>query len=310
MAVLDIVIQIIIGLVIVVVIQLIALKVMKTDQLVVDKKSGSQSAQITMIMNGFVDTSAFVNKSMNTVDLSAPNYVAIPRSVNRKGGAQFTYQFWMYMDQPNAAAYRDKILFIKGDPNPYEVKKVELTAGKGEKHLETVTGKPVISCPMIKFGESEKQMHVMFNTLENLFEKVIIETHPNESHAMRRNLPSLAPNKWVMYTLVFEDHVPINDFEDGISIKFFFNDVLYQVFRVRGALRQNNGNFVVCPNGGMTGCRMGNLAYYNYALDFDAVKSVFLNGPPKSYYTGAFSKTASMQPLDLSSYNVVDLYNL
>lgn len=308
---LDLIIQVIVGLLIVAGIHMFSMWIMRTDKIVIDKKSTTAKAatQVTTILDGYVDAASFSNKAFNTVDAASPLYLPMPRSANRKGGAQFSYSFWMHLSSSATAAAKERILFIKGDPTPYKLRKVEV-APSGESVVEAVDNQPVVYCPMIKFGGSHTDLEVWFNSLTNLRERVVFSSVVSDNSSQRRNLASLVPDKWVMLTFVFEDNVPINDFEDGIRVSFYVNDVAYQVAKVRGTLRQNNGHFVLFPEqGGIQGLKMGDLRYYSYAVDPSEVKTAYVKGPPKHYNTSAFGKSIN-QTLQLSTYNTVDLYNL
>jgi hypothetical protein len=310
----EVVLQVIIGLLIVAAIHMLSVSIMRTDQIGMTggtTTSGSQQATQTVVLDGLVDTPSLVYRSFNTVDESSPNFVSMPRSINRKGGAQFTYAFWIHMGAASLNAYRHKTLLVKGDAQPYMLRQVALTKVGDtvqETPVATTFDDPVVYCPMLRFGKDHTELEVWFNSLTNLREHVVFSTVVSSDHALRKNMPSLVTNKWALFTVVLEDHAPINDFEDGIQVKLYINNAIHQVMKVPGTLRQNNGNLILFPNGGIQGCKIGNLTYFNYALEQPDVQSLFMKGPPKTYYSGG-ARQSAMQPLQLSAYNKIDLYN-
>jgi hypothetical protein len=114
-----------------------------------------------------------------------------------------------------------------------------------------------------------------------------------------------------MYTFVFEDNVQINDFENGIQIKFFLNDTLYQIETVKSALKQNFGDLFVLPDStgvGIKSARMSDLSYYNYALNPNQISQRFNKGPSSNIFTKTKTDTFGT-PLYMSASNKIDQTN-
>lgn len=293
--------QILGGFVVVYIIYLIAMKVMKTDQLVINNKYGGNTKSKIDIIAGYADSSSITNVRINSAIPTPDNYVPIKPSMNLKGGAQYSYSLWMYIGSPDAAL--NQCLFIKGDPKKYGYDITDNTLNYTKSVVDRVA-----YCPMINFGANQLEFDVMFNTTNNIQEVLHIKRLVSDSNALRHNVTSLFSSKWFLFTVVFEDNIPINDFENGIRVRVYINDMLYQEGHYAAALKQNNGNLFILPDGvAIPNFKISNFAYYNYALGDDEIKSINAKGPStsaSSLVAGAF-----VTPVPLSDYNRIDIYN-
>ena len=279
---------------------------MNVDKLVIDEKYDLAKKKQVRVIDGFMDASA-KNVRFNTTMPIANNYMPIRPSVNIKGGAQFTYSFWVFKDAN--ADVSNKILFMKGDDRRYNFtikNNVDKKAPLVEKFNEHM-----VYCPMVKFGADPATYEIKFNTLAKYDETMVIERLTSGDSAYRNNLLSTLENTWHLITISFEDNIPINDFENGIMVKFYINDVLYKVSRFPSALKQNQGDLFLFPNGNNTisNVKVSNFTYYNYVLGEDEIRNIALSGANTSS-AGAFASPMSAKPPVLSDYNKLDIYNL
>lgn len=303
------VLQLVGGIVIVIGLYYGSLFVLHQDKLVKDMEVDVRKPQRIMIVDGFIETPLIADVQFNTLDPRAASYLSLPRSYNRQGGAQFTYQFWMFVNDTLPATVANKMIMMRGDTKSY----------RWSDKSGHVYNDIAIACPSISFGDTFDQIKIGFNTLD-----VIGNTYVTNSDAIangmdgvsNRNLLKLTSKRWVLYTVVFEDNTPINEFEDGIKLRLFVNDVLYDYATYAGqTLRQNNGPLVLFPktakndSGGIKQAKIGNLAYYNYAQDASDVKQVYDQGPPSVRANIQGTNDTVGQPLYLSEYNKLDIYN-
>lgn len=289
--------QVSIALVIVFAIYWIALLVLRRDRLVVDSRYNMTSNSRTLILNGHIDSFNLQRTVIDTLNPASISYASLPRSINRFGGAQFTYQFWMIMTDisPENVGYKD--ILIRGDVTKYNIMTADTASGSILSQKEDV----LIKCPRIRFDGAYNKMAVEVNTIDD----------PNPdvpAISIKSDLFSLTPNKWVLYTVTFQDNVPVNDFENGVVVKFYINDLMLQseTLRLRSALQQNNGNLYLFPSGAVNGCKIGNLTYYNYAVSTSDIKAVYDQGPPPLMKVASAGAKAS--PLFLTEYNKLDIY--
>lgn len=323
------VLQIIVGLLVVYAVYLLSLTLMQQDRLVIDHRAVQSARSETKIIPGYVDSTVISNRTFNTIMPMSQNYVHMPRSFNSKGGAQYSISFWIFIDNPEEAKH--KTILTRGDNRKYTaavfLDPVVVTNDANTGRTETGTGStrtgtwfptppdivvnyPFLTCPLITFGERYDQIAIFFNTVQWPFAQVVVNPKRNvEDDTKRKDAMKLIAHKWALFTFVLEDNVAASDFEDGISVRFYLNDILYHTERVPGSLRVNPGNLYLFPDGGIPQTRIADLTYYNYAIGQDRVKQVYEQGPPRFYFPDVASKAGFGDPLYLSEYNKLDIYN-
>lgn len=327
MTVFGIVLQVVLGLIVVLAVFWLSLYVIKQDRLVVDNKMSVNNKTRTRIVDGFIEATNVANKSFSTVNPNARAFTYLPRSYNRKGGTQFTYSFWLYLGDTSADNVRNKDILLRGDRREYTYERRRdggagghHHGGAGGQHNDShhkgsaaarSTTDVVVKAPRIRFGQTFDELVVEFNTVDDPDHQVRLNPnkHRNDT-TLRHNVLGLIHAKWVLLTFVFEDNVAINDFEDGIVMRFYVNDLLYNTHRHRGALRLNDDDLHLFPSGDVRSARIGDLNYYNYALSTLAVKDLYDAGPPKKYAKNLFDRNELGDPLYLSEYNKLDIYNM
>lgn len=273
--------QVLMGLLVVLGIYVIALKAMNADKMYIDEKLDQSRPRQVLIVDGMVDASFAKKAKYNTVIPFAPYYVPIKPSVNRKGGAQFTYSFWIYVGSPSSVV--DRTIFIKGDPAEYTMERT----GKDASWLKSNTTSNVVRtraravyCPMVSFGAKPMEFSIWFNRLDDVHTRMDVVRVVSDQSTMRQNLMSMFSGQWVCVTIVFEDNIPITDFENGIQVRFFVNDVLYQTSRFSGALKQNHGDLVLFPDDQvLEQVKISDLEYYNYAVPLEIIQKKVAKGP-------------------------------
>jgi hypothetical protein len=294
--------QIAVGIVIVIVIFYLSLYILQQDNLVQNKQSGVKSPNFDFkIINGYIDSNFIAKKRYSTRNPMDNTFVPIPRAYNRMGGAQFSYSFWLFVGDSHQSAVQGKAILLKGSPEEYRYAK---TTKSGDS-IDTEMSQ--IKCPKIRFGESFKDIVIEFNTQDDITHVVnLTSTEHATDTTLRHNLLDLMQNKWVFMAITMEDNIPINDFENGIVVRFYLNDILYYTHRVASTLRQNNGDLYLFPDGDVRSCRIADLKYYNYALGFQNVKGSYTGGPAK--FRADADETIG-HPLHITEYNKIDLYN-
>lgn len=137
----------------------------------------------------------------------------LPRSENRPGGAEFTYTWWMMINQFGASSEPQGV-FLKGYPKPT--------------NQET----PRTFCPSVVVfnrGNGENVLQARFNTYKNELEVIEVS-----------NVPI---SKWFHCALTVER---------GMA-KLYINGRLTQTIAFAGVLNQNYGPLVIAPNNGFSG---------------------------------------------------------
>lgn len=295
------IIQVLLGFAVALFVYWISLQALRADSLVVLQTDPNVKAT-TNIISGFAESSQVAQQSFNTVNTFATSYIPLNPSSNIKGGAQFTYSMWLNVGNINNAA--NKIIFLRGDSTKYTYKKTVGTQ-------QTISVNDHVSfCPMLAFGSMDGgaiDFKVRFNTANNIDEQLDIGATNSSNSIYRANLTSLLEKQWFLVTIVFEDNVPINDFENGLSVKFYINNALYKSQTYPTMLKQNNGNLFLFPSGSVNNCKISNFKYYNYALGNTEIATNAKDGPSSKAQSSVTS--SFIQPLALSDYNSMDIYN-
>jgi hypothetical protein len=305
-------IQVAVGVVAVVIAYYLSLAVMRQDALAAleyGRGHGRDPKQTTDIMDGFLESSLLARTRYNTVNPQSRTFVPIPKSFNRMGGAQFTYQLWLYLGDTHSSTVRNKDIFLRGDDRKYSFRKKEavLAEGVAPRVVEEDTDR-IVKCPRLRFGPRFSDLVLEFNTQDDVNHKVNISAQESDTDlSVRHNLMGMMHKKWVLLTFTFEDNMPINDFENGVLVRFFVNDIMYHTHRVNSSLRQNSGHLYLFPGGEIKGCRIANLRYYNYAVGYDEVRDTFRKGRPT--YRSTMGQEPIGDPMYLSEGNKVDIHN-
>lgn len=330
--------QITLGVVVVVAIYKFVLFVMQKDELVITELADSSRPQRVKIVDGYVLTASASDRVWTTVMPDADNYAPLTKSMNRKGGAQFTYQFWMYIGDESKANVGNAAIIMRGDRKRYSWEKhivnqedaqTAIAASKNSTGLiDAIDALPsrkqqgsgvIVKCPLIRFGPTYDSFVVEINTMHDPNAKIEITPYPAKDGidgTLRNNMLKLSVNKWVLHTFVFEDNVAITDFEDGILMRYYANDTLYHTARIPSTLRQNTGDLYLLSTGidgnvsmPIKDCKIGDINYYNYAIGPQDITDVLKKGPPRNISTDLVGSAGNGDPLYLAEYNKLDVYN-
>jgi hypothetical protein len=311
-------IQVIVALIIIFILYIITIYTLNIPSIIQNTNDIVKPKQTKLIINGYAPISYLNNRRWNTSNYLTSNFIPIPKSVNTMGGSQFTYQFWLKIDNANDDYFKDLILFLKGETQKYKLGLYDTTTSNKVSTIPSdSSGVYAITSPLVKFTDSYRSMQVTFNTLKNPLTTVNIKMNPNDNILSRRNILSLLPLNWYMLTFSFEDNFSTYlSAENGINFKFWINDVLYQentpvdtpLFK-NNTIYQNEGDLVLFPgiNKGSDFLQIGNFTYYNWALTQNDISKSFNKGPPKKSYLE--KDNLKKTPPILSSFNKIDMYN-
>lgn len=294
---------------------ILAVCLLRSDALVIDNAAEVRPMSKTAIVDGYAKSSLLFNKRFNPVSPYSDSFRQIGKSMNASGGAQFTYQFWMRIDDTDASNFQDLVILLKGDDRKYQMGLYDTASNA------LVRQQPddyYVACPLIKFVDSYTNMSVQFGTSRKPDVKIGINMSPGSSDGSRRNLLSLLPVNWAMMTFVFEDNVSPSDGKvNGINFTFYMNDVPYQtnsgstdaVLR-NNYLKQNDGAVYILPNPPKTAAflTLGNVSYFNYALTSDKIVQAYQRGAPTSPMVEEHASDRASSNV-MGAYNKIDLYN-
>jgi hypothetical protein len=312
-------IQVLVALILLFIIYMITLAILSVDAIVTDKtKSVVGEKEVTTVIDGYAGPAMLKDLTFNTINPYASQYTRINRSVNKTGGASFTYQFWLKVEEANDELFKNKVIFTKGDPRKFMLAYFKLAENNTQyERVAQLPANPYIACPMIQFGESYREFKVYFNTNNDIVTYAYVRMDANDESSSRKNLLSMMPMRWMLFTFVLEDNYSFVDTaENGIKFTMYVNDIPYwsesasrtPVLK-HNTLKQNDGDIIFAPEYGNTSefFKIGNFKYYNYAVTSNDVISVFKAGPPT--YGMKESKSAMNQPGFITAVNKLDIYN-
>lgn len=274
-----------------------------------------QQRERVKIFEGIMTAKGHIGKTYNTFDPTSPSYKRLPKSINRMGGAQFTYSFWLMFERGvSNESVAGKTILLRGDKAHFRPQ--VSTAGDPNvpsKNLFDRGSDYTIACPRISFVKAN-QLAVDVNTDRELRTRFLVGSDET-SVDMRKNMLSLIPGHFALMTFVFEDNVGIDSFERGIRMKFYVNDLLYHTSTAPGAMRQNAGALHLFldaePTGtqGLDHCKVADLTYYNYALEDRDVASIYARGFTNTEFKDAHSIYSKDVRLHAGAHNRMDLSN-
>lgn len=280
--------QLIFAFLVVLILYIITLIVLSVDALVVVPSYKVKPREEVVIKTGNNSSALLAKTRFNTIfPFIKGNFAKIPPSVNGSTGTQFTYQFWMKINDPKEQNFKDLVLLLKGDDRKYKLGYYK-TSGDMSLIPEITEGpKYMIKCPLIKFKDSFKNMVVEFNTNNHPDVQIEVNMLKSDSEAQRKNLLAFLPLDWFMFTFVFEENYSqIEGTENGIKFTFYINDIPYQsnsgstdeILR-NNFIKQNDGDLFILPNHDSKTdiLTMSDIKYYNYAKTDAEVRQDFEN---------------------------------
>lgn len=207
-----------------------------------------------VLIDGMID-----GKEMNIIsqDPNIKGNIPILRSDNKKGGIEFTWSVWVYI---NDLTYKDgqyRHVFHKGDDNI------------------NVTNQPTgmafpNNAPGLYLGPKSNTIIVVMNTFENITEEITIDNIPVK--------------KWVNIIIRCDSNI----------LDIFVNGTLTRRHILKSVPKQNFGDVYLSMNGGFDGFT-SNLRYFNHAIGTSKVQDVLKEGPNLTLVGGAGSDLTSKQ---------------
>jgi len=188
--------------------------------------------------------------------------VPIYRSKDQYDGIEFTYSFWMYVNDPEYNETTDfKHVFHKGSTMGGE--------GAG-------TFGPN-NCPGVYLYTGKK------NLSDNLLDKYPLLGLLVRLNVYHNNDDSENPYKY--YDDVYVDGIPIKKWVNVIIrttsqniVDVYINGTLTKRHNLSNVVKQNYDNIYINMNGGFAG-NLSNLKYYNYAIGTFEIDNITSSGP-------------------------------
>jgi hypothetical protein len=198
-----------------------------------------------------------------TQNLGQKTTIPILRSKNEYGGVEFTYSFWIYVNDVNYNETIDfKHVFNKGSSPSSQ--------GEGGSGI---------------FGPNNAPGVYLYNGKKNISDN-LMTNYPVLGMLVRLNVfhNNESVNK-PYYDDIYVDSIPIKKWV-GVIIRvtsqnicdIYINGTLTKRHKLSNIVKQNYDNLYINYNGGFSG-NLSDLKYYNYAVGTLEIDSVTSNGP-------------------------------
>jgi hypothetical protein len=331
--ILNTIIQIILAILLVILLLFIATMIYNYESIVNFRNSYRVDKEI-IIFDGIMDLSA--NQwTYNTYNKNSTSFKDLTPSINQGGGAEYSYNFWLYMDQEKmrsemeGSTDEDVVLMLRGS-------KKRVPYSNDKNCLNSTNGHIFVKNPLIRLKSDGGAIVVEYNTVTNPDAyrengNSVINCSgswmdKNKGHLGIYDMNDYSKTydkKWFMFTLVLQEITPDNDilYKNKTSCKIYINgiNVLDRVVESpydgsygSAAMKHNRGMLYINPsidsavnpfklkdNASGSAVQIANLRYYNYSLkEADIIK----------FYQNSFTKSPAIQPTETTTDFLDDKY--
>lgn len=287
-----ILVQLLLAFIIILILYIATLIILRIDSIVIFPSFTVKQREETIIQSERANSGNLPSYRFNTIFPFRKDFVKIPQSVNGTTGSQFTYQFWMKVTDSDPTNFDNLVLLLKGDSRLYNIGYFDMQTNKRLVDLDEGPDY-MIKSPLIRFKGGYKNLVVELNTNNHPNVKLNINldgsddcrniTSPTSNGDTvtttvcdnRKNLLTLLPLDWFLFTFVFEENYSITQStENGIKFTLYINDL--PIYTASGStntqlrnnfIKQNDGDLHLLPNlpGKINVLELSDVKYYNYA---------------------------------------------
>ena len=191
-------------------------------------------------------------------------------------GMQFTWSFWIYIEDLTFKSGEMKNVWVKGDNEYYDKESSEeepqTDSGSGPNNIENESFKNRINGPGVYIAPNSNELIFVFNTYNNIFEKF--------------RMDNITTKKWLNIVMVSKDR----------EVDIFVNSNFAKRFLLTSLPKLNYNNIYIGKNGGFNGF-VSNLWYWSYALGTAEIDNIYKGGPSTQY----LNPPTSTKSIDSSS---------
>ena len=181
--------------------------------------------------------------------------VTIQRSQNQFGGLEFTYMWWLFVDDWIYQENFQRHIFHKGNEQMREHTTESSSSSDANCPSTSNTPmRPLLQCPGVWLDKNTNKLIVYVNTFKNIEEKIEID-----------NIPG---NKWM--------HIAVSAKQHNLDI--YINGYLAKRKKLTSLPKQNYGDLYINSFKGFGGY-LSNLKYYNYYATFRDIEAHMSLGP-------------------------------
>jgi len=220
------------------------------------KNSSNDIRKEIDIINGIFDYKTYTESKFVTDNKSKKEYMDINPSINQEGGAEYSYNFWLYVDKNKLSMSgddnKDIVLFFKGEKNLYYSANNYNCSSKrqGNNNVPNI----LIKNPLVRLRNNGSSLIVEFNNIYNADSYQHRSDYKNCNDVngeqwMEKNKNMLGiynldfNNKWFMVTIVMKEVSDSNNIliKNRASCKIFVNGL--NVLDKKAETRYNNETY-------------------------------------------------------------------
>lgn len=279
------------------------------------------------IFTGIFD---FNNAQWNfeTYNKTSYSYKELSPSINQQGGAEYSYNFWLFIDKDNINSTNDIVLLLRGSTKqiPY-LSDTNCALVENNKYI-------FVKNPMIRLKNDGTAIIVEYNTLtspdayrENGINLINCNGNWYDKNRGTLGIHTMNDNvykkKWFMFTLILKETNPDDDvlYKNKTSCKIYINgiNVLDRIVESpyngsygsaamkhnRGPLYINPGNILGNNNDSLIKkddiLKMADMTYFNYAINDAEILALFKKG---------FNKATAIKVTTNTDNTIEDLYSI
>jgi hypothetical protein len=262
----------------------------------------------TLIIDGIYDLGINKDTTLNTNDELVKTYISLEPSINQSGGAEYSYNFWLYKDfTATVPAFTSdyKVLFLRGSRQQEYIN----TTNTGNCLIKNrLDDKPsvLVKNPLVRINKAGTKIIIEYNTITNpdgLNSDGSLECS-SDTNLKDNNMlgiydfKEIYNSKFSMITIVFKETSSNNDIlnKNNTNCKLYLNGSLvldrntYSPYRygsttdsLSTAMKNNKNPFYINPTNIYTSdeiahdskLAIADLKYYNYALDQKEISKLF-----------------------------------
>jgi hypothetical protein len=224
------------------------------------------------LINGMID-----GKELNIISQdpsSSSLSTQINRSSNKKGGIEFTWSTWLFIDDITYRQGQYRHIFHKGNDN------INITNSPTGMNFPN-------NAPGLYLAPNSNSIIVVMNTFNDIVEEVRIDNIPIK--------------KWVNIIIRC----------NGNILDIFVNGTLTRRHILTGVAKQNYGDVYVSMNGGFSGYT-SSLRYFNKSIGVREIEKIISDGPNTKLLSSSDIKKSKPPYLSLRWYfmgNNDEIYN-
>jgi len=318
-------------------------------------KGGYKDIRIkTDIISGVFDLGIGSELKFNTVNKAHNRYIDMNASTNQQGGAEYSYNFWLYVDKDKLVngnpKKQDIVLFFKGEKELYYNENANYNCSSKKIGKDIVITKN----PLVRINFDASKLVVDYNNIysadsyqhRSRYDSCNLYNNSASWNEKNNNMLGVYDinfnRKWYMVTIVMKEIAEQNNVlsNNRAECKIYING--YTVFNskvetkydgsIYSATSKNNKSpFYINPSFSKNkqlkdtiqneffdtsdieagGLKIGDITYFNYAINDDIVAGLMKTGLKKDKYEPIIANKEDahrmVTPDDFQSSNIKEL---